>query len=59
MKETMKDNATDVNLAYPDAHVMGMKSHMDPYLFGVKVSEGLVIDLLSACTHVEICHKDG
>ncbi|GMS84909.1 hypothetical protein PENTCL1PPCAC_7084, partial [Pristionchus entomophagus] len=38
MGETMGDNETDLDLGYPDSHVMGIKSHMDPYLFGVKIA---------------------
>lgn len=36
MRDTL-DNTTELDLAYPDSHVMGVRSHMDPYLFGVKV----------------------
>ncbi|GMR37198.1 hypothetical protein PMAYCL1PPCAC_07393, partial [Pristionchus mayeri] len=38
MREALGKNSTDLDLAYPDSHVMGMRSHMDPYLFGVKIA---------------------
>ncbi|KAF8361452.1 ptr-3 [Pristionchus pacificus] len=37
MRDTL-DNTTELDLAYPDSHVMGVRSHMDPYLFGVKIA---------------------
>ncbi|GMT15323.1 hypothetical protein PFISCL1PPCAC_6620, partial [Pristionchus fissidentatus] len=34
---TLGDNATTVNMGYPDTTVMGVRSHMDPNIFGVKI----------------------
>ncbi|GMR60421.1 hypothetical protein PMAYCL1PPCAC_30616, partial [Pristionchus mayeri] len=38
LRESKEHNASEIDLSYPDSHVTGIKSHMDIYLYGVKIS---------------------